>query len=53
LAWILVHIQVVYDGHGEFHDVEEEFDEEGNTFFDGGAHVHPEEEPKENSLEED
>jgi hypothetical protein len=36
------------DGHEVFHDAEEgfgEFDEKGNTFFDGGAYVHAEEEP--------
>lgn len=39
------------DGNDEFHDAED-FDE-GNTFFDGGAYVHPEDEPEEGSSEEE
>jgi hypothetical protein len=37
------------DEHEVFHDAEEEFeefDEKANTFFDGGAYVHAEEEPE-------
>jgi hypothetical protein len=41
------------DGPDKFYGAEEEFDEEGNTSFDGGAYVHPENEPEEDSEEED
>ena len=40
------------DGPDKFYDAEE-FDEEGNTSFDGGAYVHPEIDPEEDSDEED
>jgi hypothetical protein len=39
------------DGNDEFHDAEE-FDE-GNTFFDSGAYVHPKDEPEEGSSEDE
>jgi hypothetical protein len=40
------------DGHEVFHDAEEDFDEGGNTFFDGGAYVHAEDEVKKEDSEE-